>query len=310
MRRGPRARAILVAIGMTGAILVTSAPPAQAVFHLMKVREVFAGTAEQPAAQFVELQMYSAGQSVVTGHDVTVFDAVGDEVGSFTFTQPVDNSDDNAYILVATTEAEATFGVTADLTMTPVIAAAGGKVCFADDIDCASWGSYSGDKEGTGTPFNGTTGLVPGQSMERKISGGEEADNLDAGDDTDDSAADFQSASPSPTSNTGGEEPPPEEGAEHARSMTLTLKRHLKASGTVTSEDDTAACAADVEVRIQRKAKGAWRTVGSTTTDETGNYKVKVSDKPGKYRALAPEVEPNDSDKCLEAKSSPRTHKH
>jgi len=299
-----------MAIGMTGAILVTSAPPAQAVFHLMKVREVFAGTAEQPAAQFVELQMYSSGQSVVTGHDVTVFDAAGEEVGSFTFTQPVENSADNAYILVATSEAEATFGVTADLTMTPVIAAAGGKVCFATDVDCVSWGNYSGDKEGTGTPFNGTTGLVPGQSMERRLSGGDEADNLDTGDDTDDSAADFHSASPSPTSNSGAE---PAEGdrAEHARSVTLTLKRHLTAKGRVTTADGTSACISNVEVAIQYRTKGKWDlSQARATTDENGNYKVKVQDRRGRYRALLAQEEPNESDRCLQAASPIKRHRH
>jgi hypothetical protein len=295
---------------MAGASMVM-APPAHAVFHLMKIREVFAGTADQPAAQFVELQMYSAGQAFVSGHDVKIFDASGEVVGTFTFTQSMSNSEDNAYILVATPEAETMFGVTADLAMTPVITLSGGKACFADTIDCVSWGSYSGDKEGTGTPFNAPTGLVPGQSMERKIAGGDEPDTLDAADDTDDSAADFEAASPHPTSNAGEGQPSGGERTEHARSVTLTLKRHLVAKGQVTTEDGTSACTAGVHVAIQYRTNGKWDMgQAQTTTDEEGNYKVKVQDRPGRYRALLAQEEPNETDRCLQAASPIKRHRH
>ena len=51
------------------------AAPASASFHLMKVVEIFPGTAAAPNAQYVVLQMYSAGQNFVGGHAVTVFNS-------------------------------------------------------------------------------------------------------------------------------------------------------------------------------------------------------------------------------------------
>ena len=60
MRKLPAALALAVfAAGL--------ATPASATFHLMKVVEVFRGTAASPNAQYVVLQMYSPGQNLVGG---------------------------------------------------------------------------------------------------------------------------------------------------------------------------------------------------------------------------------------------------
>lgn len=185
-------------------LLAVAAAPASATFHLMSIREVYVGPADNANAQYVVLQMYEAGQNAVMGHDVTFYDAAGNELGAVTFPSHLANGESQDYILIATTEAETKFAIDADLAMTPLLAPAGGKVCF-ENIDCFSWGTYSGSTttpSPTGTPFNAAGGLTADSAARRDISGGTSASELDAGDDTDDSAADFDfAASPSPQNN-------------------------------------------------------------------------------------------------------------
>lgn len=299
-------RVVCIVVAVCASLVVTPGT-AHALFHLMKIREVFAGTSTVPTAQFVELQMHAEGQRFLTGHEIAVFDASGTEVGAFTFTGPVANGANQAYVLIATEDAEAEFDVTADLTMTPVIPAGGGSVCFRSSvgelIDCASWGSYSGDDAATGTPFNSPVGLVPDQSMERVIAGGNDEGALDEGDDTDDSEADFALASPSPTSNGEDAAPPP---AEHDRTVTLALRGSLTAHGEVAAEGDFEGCFADVTVKIQRKAGGRWKKVARTTTGSDGTYEAELRDRRGKYRAFAPATTPSEGHRCLKAVSPTR----
>jgi IPT/TIG domain len=109
--------------------------------------------------------------------------------------------------------------------------------------------------------------------------------------------------------------PPPDcppIGAEgHARSISLNLRKHLVARGRVSSTEDPAFtdCVAGVPVKIQRRRAGGWRTVGSTTTSDTGAYKKRIRDRAGRYRALAPKVTV-DTELCLRAVSPRRTHRH
>lgn len=191
------ARATVVAVLLVGAAGV----PARAAFHLMKITEVFPGTPANPDAQYVELQMYAGGQNVVGGHAVRILDASGTEVGRATFPSSVASGADQATILVATTQAQALFSLTADLTLGVTIPLAGGAVCF-DSIDCVAWGAYTGSPSGVGTPLNGSEGLVLGSSATRDISRGSPT-RLESGDDTGDSRADFAFRTPSPRNNAG-----------------------------------------------------------------------------------------------------------
>jgi hypothetical protein len=182
--------------------------PARAVFHLMMVVEVFPGYASAPNAQYVELQMYFPGQNLVGGHVVQVFDSAGTLImnGTFTFPTDVPNGADQASILIATAEAQALFGITADLTMTPLLNPAGGKVCFdVTPIDCVAWGNYTGSAAGVGSPFS-PGGLPLGQSAQRQLGAN---GVLDSGDDTNNSVADFVSAAPTPRNNSNALGTPP-----------------------------------------------------------------------------------------------------
>jgi hypothetical protein len=98
-------------------------------------------------------------------------------------------------------------------------------------------------------------------------------------------------------------------GTEHARDVSLALRRHLFARGHVTSDLD--ACANGVTVDIQRRRHGHWKTAASTTTNTAGHYKVDLRDRPGKYRAFAEQVDVNaGADTCLKARSPSVRHRH
>jgi len=110
--------------------------------------------------------------------------------------------------------------------------------------------------------------------------------------------------------------PPPDcvptGGTPHARSISFKINKAGKASGAVRSTEDPAftECVAAVPVKIQRKTNSGWKTVGKTTTTDTGSYAKKVKNPKGKqkFRALAPKVSLGDpvTDVCSKAKSATR----
>jgi IPT/TIG domain len=104
--------------------------------------------------------------------------------------------------------------------------------------------------------------------------------------------------------------PPPEScpPALHTRSITLRLRRHLVARGRVSVGDGFTECAASVPVKVQRRVSGQWRTVGKTTTTDTGAYKKRIRDRAGRYRALAPKFSLASGDVCPSAVSIVRRH--
>lgn len=176
------------------AIALAGAQAASAAFHFMLIVEVFVGSDSAPDAQYVVLQMYEANQTFLSGHPMRFFDADGNSLGTASF-GTISNGSDDARILIATSSAEALFGVTADLRVSARMPAAGGKVCF-DTVDCFAWGSYAPEDATVGTPFSDFDGLAAATRMYTVP--------LDASDDTDDSELDFQSESaPTPRNNAG-----------------------------------------------------------------------------------------------------------
>jgi len=74
-------------------------------------------------------------------------------------------------------------------------------------------------------------------------------------------------------SGTAFQVPPPDVSCppvQHARSITLSLRKHLVARGKVSVGDGFNGCAASVPVKVQRRISGQWRTVERTTTTDTG----------------------------------------
>jgi len=99
-------------------------------------------------------------------------------------------------------------------------------------------------------------------------------------------------------------------GNEHPRNVTLKLVKHLRMKGKVNVPDGTTDCASGVPVKLQRKKKGGgWKTLKTVTTNDTGQYKGKVQDKVGRYRALAPRTTVGD-EICLKDVSPVRKHSH
>ena len=191
----PRTWIAVLALGLM------AAAPADASFHLIKVVEVFPGTASSPNAQFVELQMYAAGQTFLSGHALRIYNSAGVVVGTFTCTSNLSNGANQATMLFATPEASFASGVSADVTMTPVISAVGGKACW-DAFDCVSWGNYSGSVTGVGTPA-APDGIPVDQSIRRRLDIAGSPTTLDAADDTNDSANDFVVGNASAQNNAG-----------------------------------------------------------------------------------------------------------
>lgn len=203
-------------MGALAAVALLSAPgPAVANDHFINVREVFAGTLGNPNAQFVELQLRALNHDEVLNNQLRVYDSAGTLTDTVVFPNKVANPASQASILIATTNAASFFGVTPDFTMPAVLPPGGGQVCYFDVdgptintlLDCASWGNYTGEGGApflSGTPFNLPGGIIDGRSMLRDISAGD-PNLLEAGDDTNDSAADFDHANPAiPRNNAGG----------------------------------------------------------------------------------------------------------
>lgn len=311
-------------MGTAVAVLVAAfvfASPAQASFHEIRITEIFPGTSQVPEAQFVELQMYSPNQTQTTGQKVIIYDESGIELAAFTFPRDMPNGATQTHILVATPEAEDLFGVTSDLGMSDEIIPEGGKVCWGTDgflVDCASWGGYMGGDAPNGgqagPPFNPSQGLVLGQSMTRKTSGGTDPSGLDAADDTNNSANDFQFAAPTPQNNGPAVEPSTSPTAttppvtQHDRIVSLKLSGKLVASGKIDVEDDFAGCLSSAPVAIQKKSGRKFKTIKSTSTDRQGAYSVKVPNKPGTYRSKAKGFPATSTDNCVAVKSKQVHH--
>ena len=184
-------------------LLLVAMLPASATFHFMKVVEIFPGTAAAPNAHYVVIQMYASGQNFVGGHDITAFNGAGTLIATFTFPGSVARGVTQDKILIATAEAEAFFGLTADLSMSPSLLAAGGKVCFAGTVDCVAWGAYTGSTAGVGTPFNAGGGLQSGRAAIRRLDIAGAANLLEGTDDTNNCANDFVVGLPAPRNNAG-----------------------------------------------------------------------------------------------------------
>ncbi len=95
---------------------------------------------------------------------------------------------------------------------------------------------------------------------------------------------------------------------EIPRSVSLKLKKHLVAKGTVTASEPE--CVNGVTVKVQRKKSSGWKTVGKDTTDADGDYKEALDDKADKYRAKVSGFYPEIRTKCESDKSSTKKHSH
>jgi hypothetical protein len=202
---GGRLAACVIALA-TAAGLV-AAPAAEATFHLIKVREVYAGTNND---SYVELQMFAAGQVLLTGHKMTVYNSAGTLVHSSTFAAGVAKSENQRTILIGDSNVQSSFGVAPDLVDSELnLSAAGGAACWnalGIPADCVAWGNFSGRaalQTATGTSAGAPvspSGITAGKAIRRTIEPGCPT-LLEESDDTDVSSADFKEVSPAPRDN-------------------------------------------------------------------------------------------------------------
>jgi hypothetical protein len=91
-------------------------------------------------------------------------------------------------------------------------------------------------------------------------------------------------------------------------SITFKLRKHLVASGRVSSAD--ASCAVNAPVVIGKLKGNQATAVGQALTDGGGSFKVKVKDKPGKYVAIALDNYRDSFNLCSGSASSALKHGH
>lgn len=189
---------------LAAALFLLAAAPAQATFHLIKVREVHPGTSDD---SYVELQMFAAGQSLLSGHSMTLYSVSGSLVHSSTFSSSVLSSANQQTVLIGDTRVQEVFGVAPDLVDGGLaIGAAGGAACWNAGglpADCVAWGNFSGGAAlelATGTAVGSPvspTGITAGKAIRRTIEPGCPT-LLEESDDSDDSATDFSEVTPAP----------------------------------------------------------------------------------------------------------------
>lgn len=193
-------RRALAALGAVALLALGGPPPAAATFHLIKVREVYPGSAAAPTAEYVELQMYAPAQNFVKGHYIDFLDTAGGRVARARFEADLPNGGNQSTLLVATPEAESQFGIVADAPMPGgSIGPAGGAVCW-EALDCVAWGGFhSSTPSPSGSPAD-PGGIPDGMGLRRSIA--PSCPTLfEALDDTNGSAADLFDAFPAPRPN-------------------------------------------------------------------------------------------------------------
>jgi hypothetical protein len=179
-------------------LALTYPAAASATFHEMSIREVYPGSLAQPESEYVELQMWAAGQNHVEGHVLKTYNVSGGVTSTNTFAGDVPGDANQSTILLATSGAETEFGVSADTALSAgKLDPAGGAVCW-ENLDCVSWGGFSGSLPSpAGTP----AAVIPdGMALRRTIAPGC-ATLLEPTDDRDNSAADFSAVFPAPRPN-------------------------------------------------------------------------------------------------------------
>lgn len=116
--------------------------------------------------------------------------------------------------------------------------------------------------------------------------------------------------SPGPTPSPSPSPSPSEE--FHPRSVSLSLTKHLKARGKVTTLDGFGACSNGAPIMIQKKARRSWRTVKTIHSKSSGGYRTRLTDRPGRYRVRLPEtyLAADPSQNCNAATSRVARHRH
>ena len=176
--------------------------PIQASFHFARIAEVFTGTAAHPDAQYIVIVPFFDFQTLFASNAVvvTVHDAAGNPQANFA----AFISDLSAFpptsqrsILVATAKAQDILGISADLVAIGSLLPQSGIVCFKGGLlipDCVSYGNYLGSTTAGGSEAGPPAPTIPSGAALRRAFGLDGV--LQALDDTNNSAADFDVTGP------------------------------------------------------------------------------------------------------------------
>jgi hypothetical protein len=210
VRRGTSA--FVVVLGAALVVSLVGAASAGASFHLIKLREMFPGTVAHPDSDYIELQMYVAGQTLVDNGDLRVFNADGSAHTDYTPTSTVGAGESQRTVLIGDSDFGSVFpGITPDFTDSALnLSSSAGAACWPITelpIDCVSWGAFTGaaslPSPGDSSPFQGTgtSGAIgDGMAIRRSIATGCPT-FLEDSDDTNNGAADFSEVAPNPRPN-------------------------------------------------------------------------------------------------------------
>jgi hypothetical protein len=248
MGRGTRLAAISAVAGL---VLLLFASSASATFHFMKVREISPGTNTTGSDNsYVEIQMYAPLQRFLSlGAKVVVCNSTCSPLAQFSPFSDVANGNSQDTVVFGDSGVPAgskDFNV--DLNLDQI--EAGGAVCYVSEpgyTDCVSWGNFSGSStltanyDASANPGTAAPALISGSALRRSIAAGCPT-LLEAGDDTNNSAADFAAATPDPRPNSVapsetscGSTPPPTGGSSQpgagGAKKKKKCKKHKKSSG-------------------------------------------------------------------------------
>jgi hypothetical protein len=192
----------LWSFGLAALASLVLAPAAFADDSQIKVSEVYSDGSSATHADFIELKLAAAGQQIPAAHSIVLWTGPSTTT-TFVFPANTTLTDSQRTILFGWPD-----NPTADFSasgVSPLLA--GGAVCLSGSngppvvpIDCVSWGAFSpvtSGQLGAGTPAPALNAL---RSLTRKISPNCPT-FLEPADDTNNSAADFSLAIPSPRNN-------------------------------------------------------------------------------------------------------------
>jgi hypothetical protein len=91
---------------------------------------------------------------------------------------------------------------------------------------------------------------------------------------------------------------------------TLSLRRHLVASGRVESPGSPASCITDVEVHVMRRSRSGWTEVASAMTGVEGSFRVRLQDRRGRYVAMIEASNVDTYNGCEASRSNVVRHRH
>ena len=95
----------------------------------------------------------------------------------------------------------------------------------------------------------------------------------------------------------------------HPMIIGIRLRKHLVVTGRLIAIDDFDACEVGAIVRVFHKKGVRWRALKSTRTDAQGRYRMKIKDRPGRYRVSAPEGPIDNANLCGAAVSGVIRHR-